>query len=72
MAATASASTLIVERPLFEGLDDRALLPARVAGSLIDLLVIVFASSPFAAVIELASGDWADLRVTSQCSASSR
>ena len=43
--------------------DDRAPVLARLAGSLIDLLVVAFASSPFAAIIELTNGNWADWRV---------
>ncbi|HEY0378782.1 MAG TPA: RDD family protein [Pyrinomonadaceae bacterium] len=43
--------------------DDRAPVFARLAGSLIDLVVVAFASSPFAAIIELTNGNWADLRV---------
>lgn len=43
--------------------DDRAPALSRVAGSLIDLLVVAFASSPFAAIIELTNGNWADWRV---------
>jgi uncharacterized RDD family membrane protein YckC len=43
--------------------DDRAPVFKRLAASLIDLLVIAFASSPFAAIIELTNGDWADERV---------
>ncbi|HWT02992.1 MAG TPA: RDD family protein [Pyrinomonadaceae bacterium] len=43
--------------------DDRAPVGARLAGSVIDLLVAAFASSPFAAIIELTNGNWADWRV---------
>ena len=43
--------------------DDRAPVGARLAGSVIDLLVVAFASSPFAAIIELTNGNWADWRV---------
>jgi uncharacterized RDD family membrane protein YckC len=52
--------------PLFleELYDDRAPLGARLAGGLIDLLVVAFASSPFAAIIELTNGNWMDLRVS--------
>ena len=52
--------------PLFleELYDDRAPLKARVAGGVIDLLVVGFASSPFAAIIELTNGNWMDLRVS--------
>jgi uncharacterized RDD family membrane protein YckC len=44
--------------------DDRASLGARFAGGFIDLLVVAFASSPFAAIIELSNGNWMDLRVS--------
>jgi uncharacterized RDD family membrane protein YckC len=43
--------------------DDRAPVFSRVAGSAIDLLVVAFASSPFAAIIELTNGNWSDWRV---------
>ncbi|HKR00178.1 MAG TPA: RDD family protein [Pyrinomonadaceae bacterium] len=43
--------------------DDRARILPRVAGSFIDLLVVAFASSPFAAIIELTNGNWNDWRV---------
>lgn len=52
-----------IERTTFEGSEDQASLGARVAGGIIDVLVVAFASSPFAAVIELTSGNWADVRV---------
>ncbi len=43
--------------------DDRAPVLGRLAASVIDLLVVAFASSPFAAIIELTNGNWADWRV---------
>ena len=43
--------------------DDRAPIVARLAASAIDFLVVAFASSPFAAVIELTNGNWSDPRV---------
>ncbi len=43
--------------------DDRAPVFSRIAGSAIDLLVVAFASSPFAAIIELTNGNWNDWRV---------
>jgi len=43
--------------------DDHAPVSKRVAGGIIDLLVVGFASTPFAAIIELTSGNWADVRV---------
>lgn len=49
---------------LEELFDDRAPMAARFASGLIDLLVIAFASSPFAAIIELTNGNWMDPRVS--------
>lgn len=43
--------------------DDRAPVLSRIAGSAIDMLVVAFASSPFAAIIELTNGNWGDWRV---------
>jgi uncharacterized RDD family membrane protein YckC len=43
--------------------DDHAPVAKRLAGGIIDLLVVGFASTPFAAIIELTSGNWADTRV---------
>lgn len=59
-AATHSASA---EKPLLENFDDRAPLTSRFVGNLIDLVVIAFIASPFAAVIELTNGNWSDPRV---------
>jgi uncharacterized RDD family membrane protein YckC len=42
---------------------DIASVPRRVAGGVIDLIVVAFASSPFAAIIELTNGNWHDPRV---------
>ncbi|HEX8844781.1 MAG TPA: RDD family protein [Pyrinomonadaceae bacterium] len=50
--------------PFEEFYDDRAPVVPRIAGSLMDMLVVAFASSPFAAIIELTNGNWADMRVT--------
>jgi len=49
--------------PGVEPYDDRAALHRRIVASIIDLFVIAFASSPFAAIIELTNGNWADARV---------
>lgn len=49
--------------PGVEPYDDRAALHRRVVASIIDFFVIAFASSPFAAIIELTNGNWADMRV---------
>ncbi|MDQ3686655.1 MAG: RDD family protein [Acidobacteriota bacterium] len=46
-----------------ESFDDHAPLAARFVGGVIDLVVIAFIASPFAAIIELTSGNWSDLRV---------
>ncbi|HEX5706731.1 MAG TPA: RDD family protein, partial [Pyrinomonadaceae bacterium] len=43
--------------------DDTAPALPRVAAALIDLLLVAFLSSPFAAIIELTSGNWSDPRV---------
>jgi uncharacterized RDD family membrane protein YckC len=43
--------------------DDRANIFSRLAAALVDLLVIAFASCPFAAGIELWGSNWNDLRV---------
>jgi uncharacterized RDD family membrane protein YckC len=43
--------------------DDRAPIRKRIAGGVIDLFVVAFASSPFAAIIELTNGNWSDMRV---------
>ncbi|PYS53205.1 MAG: hypothetical protein DMF68_00185 [Acidobacteria bacterium] len=51
------------QTPVEELYDDRAPVMSRVAGSFIDFLVVAFASSPFAAIIELTNGNWADWRV---------
>jgi uncharacterized RDD family membrane protein YckC len=45
--------------------DDHAPVFKRLAGALIDMLVIAFASTPFAAIIELTNGNWTDIRVAS-------
>jgi uncharacterized RDD family membrane protein YckC len=42
---------------------DHAPVSKRIAGGIVDLMVVVFASTPFAAIIELTSGNWADVRV---------
>ncbi len=43
--------------------DDYAPLTSRFIAGVVDLGVIIFASSPFAAIIELTNGDWTDERV---------
>ena len=43
--------------------DDRAPLASRFVGGVMDILLVAFFSSPFAAIIELTSGNWADPRV---------
>ncbi|HYP01438.1 MAG TPA: RDD family protein [Pyrinomonadaceae bacterium] len=44
-------------------IDDRAPVAKRIAGGLIDLVVVAFAATPFAAIIELTNGNWSDVRV---------
>lgn len=58
-----------MEGTLEDSYDDRATTVARLSASLIDFLVIAFASSPFAAVIELTNGNWSDLRVAASMGA---
>jgi uncharacterized RDD family membrane protein YckC len=43
--------------------DDYAPLGKRFAGGIVDLLVMAFIASPFAAIIELTIGNWSDPRV---------
>ncbi|MEP6706658.1 MAG: RDD family protein [Pyrinomonadaceae bacterium] len=43
--------------------DDRASFAPRLTAALVDLTVAAFASCPFAAAIELAGGNWNDIRV---------
>ena len=43
--------------------DDSAPIVPRLTAGLLDLLIVAFLSSPFAAVIELTNGDWGDGRV---------
>jgi uncharacterized RDD family membrane protein YckC len=50
----------ITEEALY---DDRAPTLSRIVGSAIDVVVVAFASSPFAAIIELTNGNWSDWRV---------
>jgi uncharacterized RDD family membrane protein YckC len=57
--AETEASTL----PEVERYDDRAPLHGRILAGIVDLFVVAFASSPFAAIIELTNGNWSDMRV---------
>jgi uncharacterized RDD family membrane protein YckC len=57
----AEPAALSTEQPY----DDHAPVFKRLAGALIDLLVVAFASTPFAAIIELTNGNWTDIRVAS-------
>ena len=43
--------------------NDHAPVSKRIAGGVIDLLVVAFAATPFAAIIELTNGNWSDVRV---------
>jgi uncharacterized RDD family membrane protein YckC len=40
-----------------------ASIPRRAAAGVVDLVLVAFATSPFAAIMELTSGNWNDLRV---------
>ena len=62
-AATESLEAEASVLPAIEPYDDRAALHRRIVASIIDIFVVAFASSPFAAIIELTNGDWADMRV---------
>ena len=57
------------EVALEDAYDDRAATYKRIAASFVDLLVVAFASSPFAAVIELTNGNWSDPRVAGSMAA---
>jgi uncharacterized RDD family membrane protein YckC len=59
-AAVISNNSLAAESA---SVDDHAPVAKRIAGGIIDLLVVAFASTPFAAIIELTNGNWADVRV---------
>lgn len=54
-----SAHAIFVDSPR----DDRASFVSRIVAALIDLIVMAFASCPFAAAIELWGGNWNDLRI---------
>ena len=58
-AAVAATVTTVVP----ETFDDHAPIVKRIAAALLDLLAVAFLSSPCAAIIELANGNWADPRV---------
>ena len=75
-APTRSVSAKVIDDTVLESLDadasilpgaepydDRAALHRRIVASIIDFFVIAFASSPFAAIVELTNGNWADMRV---------
>jgi uncharacterized RDD family membrane protein YckC len=62
--ARREAATSAVEAPPTAPDLAPAPLLKRAAGGVIDLLVIAFAATPFAAVIELTNGNWADPRVS--------
>jgi uncharacterized RDD family membrane protein YckC len=66
--ATASEPETSEQAQVEEFYDDHAPVLRRIAGSLIDLAVVAFASSPFAAIIELTNGNWADWRVMASMS----
>lgn len=63
-ASEPTLETLDADAFAFEEIyDDRASVFSRIAASFVDLLVVAFASSPFAAIIELTNGNWTDERV---------
>lgn len=47
---------------------ERASVQARLMSSVADFLIVAFASTPFAAIIELTNGNWTDLRVVASMS----
>jgi uncharacterized RDD family membrane protein YckC len=49
--------------------DDCAPYTSRLVAGVIDLFVVAFASSPFAAIIELSNSDWTDTRVVASMGA---
>ena len=49
--------------PESASVDDHAPVAKRIAGGIVDLVVVAFASTPFAAIIELTNGNWSDVRV---------
>jgi uncharacterized RDD family membrane protein YckC len=60
------------EAELFVGdefYDDCAPYTSRLVAGVIDLFVVAFASSPFAAIIELSNSDWSDPRVSASMGA---
>lgn len=63
-----AAPTVAESLPVEEVYDDHAPIFSRIAGGLLDLLVVAFASSPFAAIIELTNGNWGDWRVIASMS----
>lgn len=48
---------------------ERAPVQARLTSGVADFLVVAFASTPFAAIIELTNGNWTDLRVVASMTA---
>jgi uncharacterized RDD family membrane protein YckC len=60
-AQRAATTTIVAPEPLL--IDDHAPISRRLAGCIIDLLVVGFAATPFAAIIELTNGNWGDIRV---------
>ena len=61
--ARREAAEIATEAQAAPATDRRAPLVRRAAGGFVDLLVIAFATTPFAAIIELTNGNWADPRV---------
>ncbi len=63
LMAKLDAQLLPEPTPVPDAYDDRAPIFKRITSGIIDLFVVGFASSPFAAIIELTNGNWADVRV---------
>ena len=62
LARRETAETVAVAPPAPQA-EIHAPLLKRAAGGIIDLLVVAFAATPFAAIIELTNGNWSDPRV---------
>lgn len=62
-AAAISKIETSAASPVEKFYDDRAPVAKRIAASMIDLVVVAFAATPFAAIIELTNGNWTDARV---------
>jgi len=61
--ARREVAEVAADAPTTSQTEAHAPLLKRAAGGLIDLLVVAFAATPFAAIIELTNGNWSDPRV---------